>query len=102
MKPAVAKALAIGATLLAVALAALLLPACCCAGRYGRAPVPAPAAIPPIGTEPMPTPTEAEAHAPTEVQMRNVDFHIDPVAVLHIHALRGSMRAKEAGAPLNF
>lgn len=55
-----------------------------------------------IGTGQIPTPTEAEAHAPTEVQMRNVDFHIDTRAVLHIHELRGEMKSKTEAAPLNF
>ncbi|HEV8657503.1 MAG TPA: hypothetical protein VGS96_02645, partial [Thermoanaerobaculia bacterium] len=38
----------------------------------------------------------------TETQMRNVLFHIDRTAVLHIHDLRGQMFDKEAGKPLNF
>ena len=58
--------------------------------------------IPSIGQGQMPTPTEAQAKAPTQTEMRNVDFHIDPDTVLKIHEVRGVMQAKEAGAPLNF
>jgi hypothetical protein len=85
-----------------VAVLLLLLRAWCCPGRATRIDQPAPAPVPRIGTEPIPTPSEAEARAPTETQMRNVDFHIDRAAILHIHELRGTMRAKRTGAPLNF
>ena len=94
--------ISIAATGVALAFALFLLPACCCANRAAHAVTPAAVPPPLIGTAPMPTPTEAQAHAPTEAQMRHVDFHIDPTAVLHIHELRGTMRSKEAGAPLNF
>lgn len=57
--------------------------------------------IPRIGTEPIPTPSEAAAKAPTQVRMRNVWFHIDEDAYLDIHSLRGEMVSKTAGTPLN-
>lgn len=103
MTTAAWKATAIAATAVSLGMMLLLLPACCCArGPRGVAAAPAPAPLPPIGSAPIPTPKEAEAHAPTEAQMRNVDFHIDPTAILHIHQLRGTMRSKTAGEPLNF
>jgi hypothetical protein len=96
------KPVAIVTTTLAVLLSLLLLPACCCV-RGPAAPTTAPPVhIPPIGTEPIPTPTEAQAKAPTQTQMRNVDFHIDEDTMLNIHAMRGEMAAKKAGDPLNF
>src|SRR5215470_15584035 len=55
-----------------------------------------------IGTQDIPTPTEAQAKAPVQAEMHNVWFHIDPVAYLDIHQLRGEMVAKEPGAPVNF
>ncbi len=33
----------------------------------------------------------------TQVEMRNVDFVVDPDVVLHIHRLRGTMRSKTSG-----
>ena len=102
-RPVPWKPIAIATTALSVVLALLLLPACCCRGR-AAAPVAAPQKINPplIGTQEIPTPTEAQAKAPVEAEMHNVWFHIDPVAYLDIHQLRGEMIAKEAGAPVNF
>jgi len=57
--------------------------------------------IMPIGTEPIPTPSEAAAKAPTQALMRNVWFHIDRDAYLDIHSMRGEMVSKTPGAPLN-
>ena len=97
------KATAIIAICTAVLLSLLLLPACCCVkGPLGPVTPAAAPHIPPIGTEPIPTPTEAQAKAPTEAEFHNVWFHIDEVAYLDIHNLRGQMQAKKAGDPLNF
>lgn len=98
------KPLALVTTAISVLLLLLLLPACCCLRNLpplqsGPAVV---TRVPPIGTEPIVTPPEAEAHAPTETFMRNVDFHIDPTTILHIHQLRGQMVAKQKGGPVNF
>jgi len=38
---------------------------------------------------------------PTQVEMRNVDFYVDPEIVLHIHRLRGTIRSK-TGGPVMF
>jgi len=99
------KPIALLTTTLTILLTLLLLPACCCL-RKGMAPLnlpePPPSRIPPIGTEDIPTPTEAIAKAPTEVLMRNVDFHADAITVMHIHSLRGQFIAKAAGKPVNF
>ena len=99
------KPVALVSTTIAILLALLLLPACCCL-RKGmpavKLPEPPPSRIPEIGSVDIPTPTEAQAHAPTEAMMRNVDFHIDATTVLHIHSLRGQFVAKEAGKPVNF
>ena len=57
-------------------------------------------AIPLIATEPIPTPTEAQSNAPTQTEMRNVDFHVDEATILKIHQLRGEMISKQAGTPL--
>jgi len=37
---------------------------------------------------------------PTQVEMRNVDFYVDPEIVLHIHRLRGTIRSKSGGPVL--
>ncbi len=99
------KPIALLTTTVAILLSLLLLPACCCL-RKGMAPLnlpePPPSRIPPIGTEDIPTPTEAIAKAPTEVLMRNVDFHADAITIMHIHSLRGQFVAKAAGKPVNF
>src|SRR5260370_38305548 len=58
--------------------------------------------IPLVGTKPMPTPTEAQAKAPTQTEMRNVDFHVDETTIMKIHQLRGEMIPKQPGTPLNF
>jgi hypothetical protein len=97
------KPLAIVTTTTTLLLSLLLLPACCCVKGPVAAPVAAqPGAIPEIGTKPMPTPTEAQAKAPTEAEMHNVDFHLDEITILDIHQLRGQMVSKEPGTPVNF
>ena len=97
------KPIAIVTTALSVVLALLLLPACCCRGR-AVAPIAAPEKIGPplIGTKDIPTPSEAQAKVPVGAEMHNIWFHIDPVAYLDIHQLRGQMIPNEPGAPLNF
>ncbi|HEY6137605.1 MAG TPA: hypothetical protein VI670_07555 [Thermoanaerobaculia bacterium] len=99
------KPIAIVTTAIAILLLLLLLPACCCL-RKGmpavKLPEPPPSRIPEIGSQDIPTPTEAQAKAPTEAMMRNVDFHIDATTVMHIHSLRGQFVAKAAGKPVNF
>ena len=87
--------------LLIITLFALF--ACCCPGSRLRPAAGAPQSeVPPIGTANLPVPTEAVPARETETEMRNVDFHIDRTAMLHIHDLRGQMFDKEAGKPLNF
>src|SRR5215212_7383170 len=89
----------------ATTIVLLLLPACCCVKRPAIAgPIlePPHSRIPPIGTGDMPTPKEAEARAPTQAEMHNVDFALDEQLVMNIHRLRGEMQAKNAGEPLNF
>ncbi|HEX9163682.1 MAG TPA: hypothetical protein VF980_18385 [Thermoanaerobaculia bacterium] len=77
--------------------------ACCCPGARPRATSSVPEnASPPIGTANLAVPTEAVPARHTETQMRNVKFHIDRTAALHIHDLRGQMFDKEEGKPLNF
>jgi len=96
------KPIALVTTATTILLILILLPACCCVrGPAGPTTAP-PQRIPPIGTEPIPTPTEAAAKAPTQTQMQNVDFHADETTVLNIHSLRGEMVSKQAGTPLNF
>jgi hypothetical protein len=81
----------------------LLLPACCCVkGPLAPAAGPQETHIPPIGTIEFPLPDVAHARGPTQAEMHNVDFHIDAVAVLNIHQLRGEMVAKKPGDPVNF
>src|ERR1044071_8471620 len=96
------KPLALVTTPLSILLSLLLLPACCCL-RKGMPPLnlpePPPTRIPEIGSQDIPTPSEAIAHAPTEAMMRNVDFPIDATTVMHIHTLRGQFIAKAAGKP---
>src|SRR5258707_5360446 len=95
------KAVAIVAMTTSIVLA--LLPVCCYRLRLPFQPNQPPAArIPLIGTEPIPTPSEAAAKAPTETEMHNVAFHIDETTVLDIHHLRGEMVSKKAGTPVNF
>jgi hypothetical protein len=97
------KPVAVVTSITTVLLSLLLLPACCCVkGPLAPAIGPAKTEIPPIGTEPIPTPSEAAAKAPTQAFMRNVWFHIDQDAYLDIHTLRGEMVSKTPGAPLNF
>ncbi|MDQ6799393.1 MAG: hypothetical protein M3041_00985 [Acidobacteriota bacterium] len=96
------RTIAIITTATTILLSLLLLPACCCV-RGPVAPVTAPhSTIPLIGTEPIPTPTEAQSQAPTQAAMRNVDFHVDETTILKIHQLRGEMIPKQPGTPLNF
>lgn len=96
------KALAIVSTATSIVLA-LLLPVRCYRQGLPFLPNQAPAVrIPLIGTEPIPTPSEAASKAPTETEMHNVAFHIDETTVLDIHQLRGEMVSKKAGTPLNF
>ena len=91
--------IAIVTTATTILLSLLLLPACCCV-RGPASPVTAPTStMPPIGSEPIPTPTEAQAKAPTQTEMRNVDFHVDAATILKIHQLRGEMISKQADAP---
>jgi hypothetical protein len=97
------KPIAIATTALSVVLALLLLPACCCRGRAaGPAVTPEKVNPPLIGTQDIPTPTEAQAKEPVQAEMHNVWFHIDPVAYMDIHQLRGEMVSKDAGKPVNF
>lgn len=97
------KTIAILSTTTTALLSLLLLPACCCIrGRVAPMQPMQPAAVPPIGSDPIPTPTEAQAKAPTQTLMRNVAFHVDPITVLHIHTLRGEMVSNEPGTPVNF
>ena len=95
------KPLAIVTTATSVVLA-LLLPAVCYRQRVPFLPDSAPLAqIPPIGSKPIPTPSEAAAKAPTETEMRNVLFHLDQDTVLDIHQLRGEVVSKQRGTPVN-
>jgi hypothetical protein len=97
------KPIAIVTTTTSILLLLLLLPACCCV-KGPLTPISGPPKIetPMIGTEPIPTPTEAASKAPTQALMRNVWFHIDQDSYLDIHSLRGEMVSKTPGAPLNF
>lgn len=96
------KPVAIATAVAAVLLLLLFLPACCCVHGPAAATVAPPSHVPLIGTQPIPTPTEAQAKAPVQAMMRNVDFHVDPDTILKIHFLRGIMRPTTPGAPLNF
>jgi Domain of unknown function (DUF811). len=42
-------------------------------------------------------PRDSAADTVTQVQMRNVDFYVDPDIALRIHHLRGEMRSKRGG-----
>jgi hypothetical protein len=97
------KPIAIVTTATTILLSLLLLPACCCV----RGPASNPALIPithtpPIGREAIADFSEANTKAPTETQMRNVDFRVADDIALNIHELRGDMQAKEVGKPVNF
>jgi len=97
------KPIALVTTGTTILLSLLLLPACCCVrGPAKIAELPPVVHIPPIGTEPIPTPKEAEAKAPTDAEMHNVDFHLDEFMFLRIHHLRGTLQSKQPGAPLDF
>jgi hypothetical protein len=96
------KPVAIITSITTVLLSLLLLPSYC----YRNEPLtlvsgPPKIDIPPIGTQPIPTPSEAAAKAPTQALMRNVWFHIDREAYLDIHSMRGELVSKTPGAPLN-
>src|SRR5436190_10667630 len=96
------KPIAIVTTISTILLSLLLLPACCCV-RGPATPASVPVIhIPPIGTEATANFSDAVTKVATQTQMRNVDFHFDPIGYLDIHELRGEMQAKEAGQPLNF
>jgi hypothetical protein len=96
------KPVAILTSITTALLSLLLLPAYC----YRKEPLtpvsgPPKIDIMPMGTQPIPTPSEAAAKAPTQTLMRNVWFHIDRDAYLDIHSMRGEMVSKTPGAPLN-
>ena len=97
------KPIAILTTISTVLLSLLLLPACCCV-KGPLAPIAGPPKIeaPLIGTQQIPTPTEAASKAPTQALMRNVWFHIDQDAYLDIRVMRGELVSKTPGEPLNF
>jgi len=96
------KPIAIVTTISTLLLSLLLLPACCCVrGPAPTAGLPPVTRIPAIGTEPIPTPKEAEAKAPTEGEMHDVDFHLDEFMFLRIHNLRGQLIPKHS-TTLNF
>jgi hypothetical protein len=96
------KPIAIVTSISTILLLLLILPACCwLKGPMGPAMGPAKSDIPPIGTVPIPTPSEAVSKAPTQALMRNVWFHIDEDAYLDIHFMRSELVSKTPGAPLN-
>jgi len=97
------KPIAILTSISTVLLSLLLLPACCCV-KGPLAPIAAPPKVetPPIGTQQIPTPTEAASKAPTQALMRNVWFHFDQDAYLDIHIMRGELVSNTPGEPLNF
>ncbi len=96
------KPVAIFTSITTILLSLLLLPAYCSRNEpLTLVSGPPKIDIPPIGTQPIPTPTEAAAKAPTQALMRNVWFHIDRDAYLDIHSMRGEMVSKTPGAPLN-
>src|SRR5437867_10853417 len=96
------KPIALVTTATTILLILILLPACCCVRGPGGATTAPPQRIPPIGTEPIPTPTEAAAKAPTQTQMQNVDLHVDETTVLNNQLLLGEMVSNQAGTRLNF
>jgi hypothetical protein len=85
-----------------ILLSLLLLPACCCVRGPGTPSGAMVMHVPPIGAEAIADFSEAQTKAPTQTQMRNVDFHVDEITMLNIHELRGEMQAKEVGQPVNF
>ena len=98
------RAIALVSSTIAVLLALLLLPACCCV-RGTSAPstnAPPESHIPPIGTVPLPDFSEAHVKAPTQAYFRNVWFYLDETMFLDIHELRGEMQAKDGSGPVNF
>lgn len=98
------RAIALVSSTIAILFGLLLLPACCCV-RGTSAPstsAPPEAHIPPIGTVPLPDFSEAHVKAPTQVFFRNVWFYLDETMFLDVHQLRGEMRSKEPGRPVNF
>ena len=97
------KPVAIVSTLTTALLSLLLLPACCCMRTKSASTAVSPQTVQAqIGLGSIPTPTEAQSKAPTQIAMRNVWFHIDQQGYLDIHELRGELVSKELGAPVNF
>jgi hypothetical protein len=102
-RPVPWKPIALVTSTTTILLSLLLLPACCCVrGAAPAAALPPVSHIPRIGLDPIPTPAEAQAKAPTDGQMENVDFYLDEQMFLRIHHLRGVLQPKQAGTPLNF
>ena len=84
------RALVAGVDLVALAAAATLLTGCCCSrlpavGPGHRLPAPADLALP------VPEPVAASPDTLTHIQMRNVLFHLDDDASLHVVRLNGYM-----------
>src|SRR3954451_18417014 len=99
------KPVALVTTTLSILLSLLLLPACCCLRKGMPAlnlPEQPPSRIPEIGSQDIPTPSEASAKAPTEALMCNVAFHIPATTVMHIHTLRGQFTSGSAGNRISF
>ncbi|HEX7192199.1 MAG TPA: hypothetical protein VF381_11590, partial [Thermoanaerobaculia bacterium] len=98
------RAIALVSSTIAILLAMLLLPACCCVRGTSvpSAGAPPESHIPPIGTVPLPDFSEAHAKAPTQAYFRNVWFYLDETMFLDIHELRGEMQSKTRQDPLNF
>src|ERR1043165_1796777 len=99
------KPITLVAAAIAILLSLLLLPACCCL-RKGmpavKLPEPPPSRIPEIGSQDIPTPTEAQSKEPVEAMMRGVDLHIGATTVMDIPWRRGQFVSKAAGKPVNF
>src|SRR6185437_10234101 len=55
----------------------------------------------PVASRPLNSSVAHLPGEPTQVEMRNVDFYVDPEIVLHIHRLRGTIRSK-TGGPVMF
>lgn len=85
-------------------LSLLLLPACCCTRGPDQRPQVPHLDIPPpaVGHQEFDIPDEAVPADATSTEMRNVHFWLASDLVLNIRNLRGQMRAKETGQPLNF
>src|SRR3954468_7111627 len=99
------KPVALVTTTLSILLSLLLLPACCCLRKGMPAlnlPEPPPSRIPEIGSQDIPTPSEAIAKAATAGVMGKGDFQTDGTTGMNTHTLRGQFVAKAAGKPVNF